>query len=284
MIQKDWRKKMFTICLGVVLLILFFYWQNNDIVITKSVYSASGVPKAFDGFKILQVSDLHNKKFGKNQSELMKLTKKLQPDIIVVTGDLIDSHRTDIAVSMEYISQAVKLAPVYFVTGNHEKRCEQYPALEKQLLKAGVNLLDDRAILLEKNQEVIALSGLGDPYLLPREYGRDAIIEDILSSVSGEESAGFRILLSHRPELIDLYAKHGFDLVFSGHAHGGQFRLLGLGGVIAPDQGLFPKYTSGVIKKDQTSMYVSRGLGNSVIPVRIFNRPDLVAVTLRHEK
>lgn len=282
--QKDRRKKMFTICLGVVLLILFFYWQNNDIVITKSVYSASGVPKAFDGFKILQVSDLHNKQFGKNQSELMKLTKKLQPDIIVVTGDLIDSHRTDIAVSMEYISQAVKLAPVYFVTGNHEKRSEQYPAFEKQLLNAGVNLLDDRAVLLEKNQEVIALSGLGDPYLLPSEYGRDAIIEDILSSVSGEESAGFRILLSHRPELIDLYAKHGFDLVFSGHAHGGQFRLPGLGGVIAPDQGLLPKYTSGVIKKDQTSMYVSRGLGNSVIPVRIFNRPELVAVTLRHKE
>lgn len=275
---------MFIICLGVLLLILFFYWQNNDIVITKSVYSASGVPKAFDGFKILQISDLHNKEFGKNQSELMKYTKKLQPDIIVVTGDLIDSHRTDIAVSMEYISQAVKLAPVYYVTGNHEKRSELYTTLEKQLLNAGVNLLDNRSILLERNQEEIALAGMGDPYLLPREYGRDAILEDILSSVSSEVPAGFKILLSHRPELIDLYAKHGFDLVFSGHAHGGQFRLPGLGGVIAPDQGLFPKYTSGVIKKNQTSMYVSRGLGNSVIPVRIFNRPELVVVTLKHEE
>ena len=282
--QKDWRKKMFTLCLGVVLLILFFYWQNNDIVITKSVYSALGVPKAFDGFKILQVSDLHNKEFGKNQSELMKFTKQLQPDIIVVTGDLIDSHRTNIAVSMEYISQAVKLAPVYFVTGNHEKRSEQYPELEKQLRKAGVNLLDDRAVLLEKNQEAIALVGMGDPYFLPREYGGDAIIDDNLNTISGEVSAGFKILLSHRPELIDAYAKHGFDLVFSGHAHGGQFRLPGIGGVIAPDQGLFPKYTSGVIKKEQTSMYVSRGLGNSVIPVRIFNRPELVLVTLRHEE
>ncbi len=284
MIRKDRRKKMFIICLGVLLLILFFYWQNNDIVITKSVYSASGVPKAFDGFKILQISDLHNKEFGKNQSELMKYTKKLQPDIIVVTGDLIDSHRTDIAVSMEYISQAVKLAPVYYVTGNHEKRSELYTTLEKQLINAGVNLLDNRSILLERNQEVIVLAGMGDPYLLPREYGRDAILEDILSSVSSEVPAGFKILLSHRPELIDLYAKHGFDLVFSGHAHGGQFRLPGFGGVIAPDQGLFPKYTSGVIKKNQTSMYVSRGLGNSVIPVRIFNRPELVVVTLKHEE
>ena len=283
MIRKDRRKKMFIICLGLLLLILFFYWQNNDIVITKSVYSASGVPKAFDGFKILQISDLHNKEFGKNQSELMKHTKKLQPDIIVVTGDLIDSHRTDLAVSMEYISQAVKVAPVYYVTGNHEKRSELYTTLEKQLFNAGVNLLDNRSILLERNQEAIALAGMEDPYLLPKEYGRDAILEDILSSVSGEVPAGFKILLSHRPELIDLYAKHGFDLVFSGHAHGGQFRLPGFGGVIAPGQGLFPKYTSGVIKKNQTSMYVSRGLGNSVIPVRIFNRPELVVVTLRHE-
>lgn len=284
MIRKGWRKKMLILCLGLGLLTLFFYWQNNDIVITKSVYSAKGVPKAFDGFKIIHVSDLHNKEFGENQRNIIQYTKKLQPDIIVITGDLIDSHRTNIAISMEYISQAVKLAPVYFVTGNHEKRSEQYPELEKQLRKAGVNLLDDRSVLLEKNQEVIALLGIGDPYFLSGEYGRDAIIADNLNKISGNVSADFKILLSHRPELIDTYAKHGFDLVFSGHAHGGQFRLPGLGGIVAPNQGLFPKYTSGVIRKDQTSMYVSRGLGNSVIPVRIFNRPELVAVTLRHEE
>ncbi len=277
------RKKIFIVIFIIVALFLFFYWQNNDIVTTSVVYSDTGVPAAFDGFRILQVSDLHNKEFGKNQAGLAKLTKKLQPDIIVITGDLIDSQRPDVRISMDYVKQAVNIAPVYFITGNHEKRSDKYPELGRQLREAGVIMLDDRAVLLKKDEEIIVLLGVGDPYFLPEDSGRDQIMEDTIHTISKEVTGTFKILLSHRPELIELYASQDIDLVFSGHAHGGQFRIPFIGGLYAPNQGFFPKYTNGVIVNKNTSMVVSRGLGNSVIPVRIFNRPELVTVTLKHE-
>ncbi len=276
------RKQILIIITTIVLLGLFFYWQNNDIVITSADYTNAAVPAGFDGFRILQVSDLHNKEFGKNQKGLMKLTRKIQPDIIVITGDLIDSYRPDVETAMDYVRQAVEIAPVYFVTGNHEMKSVYYTELSRQLTDTGVNIMDDRAVLLKKNKASIILMGLGDPYFLSQESGGEEIIKDKLNNISGEEAGTFKILLSHRPELFKLYAEHNIELVFSGHAHGGQFRLPLIGGLYAPNQGFFPGYTNGIIVNKNTSMVVSRGLGNSVIPVRIFNRPELVVVTLRH--
>ncbi len=126
------RKKKILIVLGaLVLLILFFYWENNDIVISHYEYSNAEIPKAFDGFKILQVSDLHNKEFGENQVNLIKQTKKIHPDIIVITGDLIDSYRTNINIAMEFVRQAGEIAPIYYVTGNHEMSSGVYEELSK---------------------------------------------------------------------------------------------------------------------------------------------------------
>jgi len=249
----------------------FFYWQNNDVVVTKYDYINTEIPVDFDGFRILQVSDLHNKEFGKDQEILVSLTKEIAPDIIVVTGDLIDSNHTDIKAAMDYISQAVLIAPVYFVTGNHEIWSEQYTVLAVELVKYGVIILDNKSIILTKNGAEISLIGLPDGDVISKE------------SETVFDSAGkiFCILLSHRPELLNEYAQENVDLVFAGHAHGGQFRIPFLGGLFAPNQGLFPKYTSGVYTDADTTMIVSRGLGNSVIPVRVFNRPELVVVTLR---
>ncbi len=274
------RRKRILFLISLFVLILFFYWQNNDIVITDIKCSNKDIPISFDGFKILHVSDLHNKEFGKNQSGLMKLTKKMQPDIIVITGDLIDSNCTDIEIAMEYAAQAIKIAPIYFVTGNHEKWCGVYPELRKRLEQSGIVILDNRRCILNKGNESIALLGLSDPEFIISDIENGQSVDAVLESVSQDVAIDFKILLSHRPELIDLYAKHEIDLVFSGHAHGGQFRIPLLGGLYAPNQGFFPKYTNGVIVKEKTSMVVSRGLGNSVIPVRIFNRPELVLLTL----
>jgi len=248
----------------------FFYWQNNDVVVTKYDYTNTEIPVEFDGFTILQVSDLHNNEFGKNQEVLVSLTKKIAPDIIVVTGDLIDSNHTDIETAMDYISQAVLIAPVYFVTGNHEIWSEQYAPLAAELVKCGVTILNNDSIILAQDGAEIALLGLPDGDIISKES------EEVLKT----NNKGFCILLSHRPELLNEYAKENIDLVFTGHAHGGQFRIPFLGGLYAPNQGLLPKYTNGVYKEDDTTMVVSRGLGNSVIPVRIFNRPELVVVTL----
>ena len=274
-----------TFCAIVVIgLILFCYWQNNHIVITGAKYSNPRIPKEFAGYVIAHISDLHNKEFGKKQEKLLNKLKRTSPDIIVITGDLVDRRKYDLNKAMRFVKGAVKIAPVYYVSGNHEAWSNQYETIRSRLEEAGVQVLDDSAAELLIGGSSIRLLGLSDPDFLTSRYrdGTDTSrVEECLRQWSGEE--GFQILLSHRPELFDRYAEYPVDLVFSGHAHGGQFRLPFVRrGLIAPDQGLFPKYTSGSYTKNGTTMFVSRGLGNSILPIRIFNRPEIVVVSLEH--
>lgn len=262
---------------------MFFIWQNNSIVISRFNYSSYEVPEDFKGFNIVQISDLHNKNFGKEQSKLLEKVESLSPDIIVVTGDLIDRRRYNLDISMNFINKAVNIAPVYYVTGNHEAWSGEYSEIEKKLIEAGVNVINNSKIELKKGDGRIELLGLSDPAFLTSNYidgTNTSKLEEYLSNWSSSNE-GFKILLSHRPELFDLYSKNNINLVFTGHAHGGQIRLPFLGGIIAPNQGLFPKYTSGEYSSDKTTMFVSRGLGNSLFPLRIFNRPEIILVTLK---
>ncbi len=263
------------LALLAVALTAFFIWQNNDIVTTEIEYSDTDVSQAFDGFRILQVSDLQSKSFGRSQQTLLRLSAECQPDIIVITGDLMDGHSKNIEAAMDFAEHAVEIAPVYYVSGNHEWLSGRYDELCGRLETAGITVLDNSHIALEKDGEDIELLGLKDPTF----EGDETFIEELVKLE--EETSGFRILLSHHPEYIESYAENGMDLVFSGHAHGGQIRLPFIGGLFAPGQGWFPKYTSGLHKVGDTSLVLSRGLGNSVFPLRVFNRPELVVVTLR---
>ena len=201
------------------------------------------------------------------------------PDIIVISGDLVDRHenRTDVDGAMEFIHALVTYAPVYFVSGNHEHQSGEWEILEEALVEAGVTVLNNGKSVIERNGDTITLLGLADKKA-NRHY--DLLLHSLMA---GQEDS-FNILLSHRPELFETYVHEGLDLVFTGHAHGGQivipfFRQ----GIFAPHQGFFPKYTEGMHEKDGTVMIVSRGLGNSSFPFRIFNRPELIEVTLRQE-
>ena len=278
-------RKIVTFALLVIGLILFCYWQNNSIVITESEYVNQKIPKEFEGYVIAHISDLHNKEFGKKQKRLLKKLKSTSPDIIVITGDLVDRRKYDLNKAMSFVEGAVKIAPVYYVSGNHEAWSNRYETIRSSLREAGVQVLDDSATEMSVGGSSIRLLGLSDPDFLTSHY-RDGTntsrIEDYLHRWSSDER--FQILLSHRPELFDRYVKYNMDLVFSGHAHGGQFRLPFIRrGLVAPDQGLFPKYTSGCYTKNGTTMFVSRGLGNSIIPIRVFNRPEILVVTLHHK-
>ena len=278
-------RKIVTFALLVIGLILFCYWQNNSIVITESEYVNQKIPKEFEGYVIAHISDLHNKEFGKKQKRLLKKLKSTSPDIIVITGDLVDRRKYDLNKAMSFVEGAVKIAPVYYVSGNHEAWSNRYETIRSSLREAGVQVLDDSATEMSVGGSSIRLLGLSDPDFLTSHY-RDGTntsrIEDYLHRWSSDER--FQILLSHRPELFDRYVKYNMYLVFSGHAHGGQFRLPFLRrGLVAPDQGFFPKYTSGCYTKNGTTMFVSRGLGNSIIPIRVFNRPEILVVTLHHK-
>ena len=283
-------KKLIIIALFLIIIMIFCYWQNNSIIVTDINYVNSKIPNSFNGYKILHISDLHNKEFGKDQKKLISLTKELNPDIIVVTGDLIDSRRTtidDMHIALSYMKSATDIAPVYYVSGNHEERSNLYNDLKIALEECGVINIDDTHKNIELNGDSISLLGLADISFNPIINSRynTSILEfnEILGNLKTESDNKFTILLSHRPELIKLYSQENIDLVFSGHAHGGQIRLPFLGGLIAPDQGFFPKYTNGIHKLNSTSLVISRGLGNSLAPQRLFNRPEVVVVNLSNK-
>lgn len=235
---------------------------------------------------IAQISDLHNTSFGKHNKTLVNKIKDIKPDIIAITGDLIDSSKTNITVAMNFINQAVKIAPIYYVPGNHEAwNLSDYSTLKDKLKKAGVVVLEgeDKEIKVKDNK--ISLLGITDPdYIGEAGISELDVVSTDLDTLS-YDSDNLVILLSHRPELFSAYKHRDIDLVLTGHAHGGQFRTSLSGGLLAPDQGLFPKYTSGIYKdkEDKTQMIVSRGLGNSVIPIRINNNPEVVVVNVRHK-
>lgn len=258
----------------------FIYFQNNSIVTSDYSIRSVKLPQNFNGYKIVQLSDLHSKSFGKNQRALVRSVKKAKPNLIVFTGDLIDSKRYDEKSSLILMEKLVQVAPVYFVTGNHEWWSGEFKTLEEKLINIGVEVLRNSAKEITVGTDRIQLIGIDDP--ASEFYDQRSTTEsNIAIALAGiEEKEEFQILLSHRPEMFSLYTEYEFDLVFSGHAHGGQFRIPFVGGLIAPDQGLFPKYSSGMFNLDNTTMIVNRGLGNSIIPVRLFNRPEVVVLTL----
>ena len=270
--------------IGTIFFTLFIWtvWGNKALMANTVAISSGRIPAAFSGFRIAQVSDLHNAEFGDGNAELLKLLSESKPDIIVITGDLIDANHTDVGIALGFAQESVRIAPTYYVTGNHEATCSQYGDLKAGLEEAGVIVLEDEAISLERGGETIALLGLADPDFMVKGdmFGEvPAMVSTKLKNLIGDES-GYTILLSHRPELFETYVDGGIDLVFSGHVHGGQFRLPFIGGLVAPNQGLFPKYDAGLYTDGGTSMVVSRGIGNSIIPFRFNNRPEIVLVEL----
>lgn len=254
------------IALGVIAFIalcaLIVWFNNSCIVKTRLHRRIEGAPK----LKIVHLSDLHGKRFGRKNIKLIKKVADEKPDFIAFTGDIIHLYTPkNIAVAAETVSALKEIAPVLFVAGNHEMRNKGYRNLRKILIEAGATVLDDRSI------EVcgITVAGLNGASL------RNDKIEKITPEISP------KILLAHEPQFFEKYINAGYDLVLCGHAHGGQWRIPFTGiGLFAPGQGKFPKYTSGVHEKGNRAMVISRGLGNSEFPLRLFNRPEIIVIDI----
>lgn len=262
--------------------VLFVVLGNTRVHVSNFTVKGDDLPSSFDGFKIAQVSDFHSEEFGKDNVRLLNKLRASKPDIIAFTGDTLDSYDVNYDISLNFIKEALKIAPCYFVMGNHEGRLEGYESFKNQIIDMGVVVLENTSCQIERNGEKITLYGLLDPESLKGEeygYGEMGILEKLLRELDYKDE-GYGILLSHRPECFDYYVDYKFDLVLTGHAHGGQFRLPIIGAVYAPGQGFFPKYSSGMHTSGETTMIVSRGLGNSSIPLRFNNTPELVIITL----
>lgn len=273
---------------SVILLTAIGAWlrHGNTAVDTSSfVLSDRAIPKAFDGFTIAQISDLHSTQFGKDQEKLTKRLTEAKPDIIVVTGDLLDSRRScDVKIAVDTLRQMIKIAPVYYVTGNHESRIpDLYQGLERQMKDMGVCVLRSESAFLKRKNDKIQIIGMDDPAFYAKKHRQPpkSNMEMLKKLKCLVHKDAYTVLLSHRPDLFDRYCKTGANLIFCGHAHGGQFRIPGIGGVYAPNQGLLPKYTEGCFVRNGAVMFVSRGLGNSLFPFRLNNPPEVVVVTLK---
>ena len=259
-------------------------WANTALEINEYKIIHDQIPESFSGFRIAQVSDLHNAELGNGNENLLAMLSQSNPDMIVLTGDLIDSRHTDIEIALDFAGKAVQIAPVYYVTGNHEARVSEYEQLKTGLTDLGVTVLENQKVQITKDGESITLMGIQDPSFRTDYLFGDAesVSRQAITSLQNA-SDDYTVLLSHRPELFDLYVDTGVDLVFSGHAHGGQFRLPFVGGLVAPNQGFFPRYDAGQFIEENTTMIVSRGVGNSIIPFRINNPPEIVVVELKRQ-
>lgn len=260
-------------------------WANARVWNARVEIRDEKIPAAFDGFVLCQVSDVHNEARGEGNAALLRALREAAPDLICITGDFLDSRRTDLDFALELAGQLAEIAPAVYVTGNHEARLKDLSALEAGLAARGVQVLRDGWMPLARGGEEIALIGLDDPGFSAGEgwtlsEGLDQT-QARLSALLAQAGDRFSLVLSHRPELLPAYAEAGADLVLSGHAHGGQVRLPGIGGLFAPGQGILPRLTSGVHARGETRLVVSRGLGNSAFPLRVFNPPEIVTVTLR---
>ena len=281
------KRRVITFAFGAVFFIIFVIWTvwgNTGLEINGYTILSSRLPERFDGYRIAHISDLHNAEFGKDNEKLLGILQDTDPDIIAITGDLVDSRNTDLGVALQFTEAAMEIAPCYYVSGNHAARISEYNELKEGLKGQGVIVLEDERFELEQSGEKIAILGVRDPSFQTGYLSGDSetVIKATLGNISEAENE-FTMLLSHRPELFEVYADYNIDLVLSGHAHGGQIRLPFLGGLVAPNQGLFPKYDAGLFSEGNTNLSVSRGIGNSIFPLRMNNRPEVVIIELCQE-
>lgn len=280
--RNTFQKKMKRTLVGLLafcLILGFCRFENNAITVSDYVIESEKLPESFDGFVIVHLSDLHNKSFGNHQERLIRQIKNQKPDMIVITGDLIDSNRPDVEPGLVLVEEALKIAPVYFVTGNHDNWLSDTDTyyLFHGLEQLGAVVLKDESVKIScGKEENFTLLGVDDETI-----SSESKLNEVLSALTEEEDAPFTVLLAHEPQEIAVYAAFDMDLVLSGHAHGGQFRIPFIGGFVAPDQGFLPEYTKGMYVRNTTRMIVNAGLGNSVVPQRLLNRPELVKITLK---
>ena len=286
------KPKKILIILAVILiavwLVLFTYKGNTTVATDRYTAVYENLPPEFDGFRIAQISDLHDAQFGEGNLDVLEILENESPDMIALTGDMLDFRRLNIGASVSFISEAAKIAPCYYVNGNHEAQLHNtYPDFKKAIEEAGVAVLDNRAVPITRGSGSIMIAGINDPLLASKtelnNRGVTGVANMILDGLEKDIAGKFTVLLSHRPDMFEAYVSHDIELALCGHTHGGQIRLPLIGGLFGPGQGFFPKYDAGLFKKDGTEMIISRGIGNSAFPVRFNDTPEVVVVTLEKQ-
>lgn len=260
----------------VALVLSFFsiiYLSNNWLRVSENIVNVDNLPDKFREYRIVHLCDLHAVEFGENQENLLSKVRQARPDIIAFTGDLADHSGNDINKLISFMNNLQEIAPVYFVQGNHDYWYKQYSVLITRMKDTGITILDNRSLLLTKEDSQLILAGVDDPFT-----GHD----DLDMALKGVKAEDMTILLSHTPDLFNEAAGKGVDLVLAGHYHGGQIRLPFVRALYAPGHKFFPKYDSGLYQQGKAFMYLSRGLGHTgILNFRFFNRPEISVIILK---
>lgn len=249
--------------------------SREDLEISRYEVASQKLPESFDGFKIVQLSDLHGAEFGEDGMELVDKVGSLEPDMIALTGDFV-TDEGDLAAVEKLAARLVKLCPVYFVSGNHEFGSGLAVKVRNILERAGVKYLSNEYLTISRGEDEILLGGVEDPLA----YADMLSPDELAQKMNDAAPDAFKILLGHRNYWMTEYPELPVDLIFCGHAHGGLIRIPGVGGLIGTDRRLFPDFDAGEYNNGRYTLIVSRGLGNSVPIPRIFNRPEIVCVEL----
>ncbi len=249
--------------------------SREDLEISRYEVNSQKLPESFDGFKIVQLSDLHGAEFGEDGMELVDKVGSLEPDIIALTGDFV-TDEGDLAAVEKLAARLIKLCPVYFISGNHEFGSGLAIKVRNILERAGVKYLSNEYLTINRGDDEILLGGVEDPLA----YADMLSPDELAQKMNDAAPDAFKILLGHRNYWMTEYPELPVDLIFCGHAHGGLIRIPGVGGLIGTDRRLFPDFDAGEYNNGRYTLIVSRGLGNSVPIPRIFNRPEIVCVEL----
>lgn len=249
--------------------------SREDLEISRYEVNSQKLPESFDGFKIVQLSDLHGAEFGEDGMELVDKVGSLEPDMIALTGDFV-TDEGDLAAVEKLAARLVKLCPVYFISGNHEFGSGLAVKVRNILERAGVKYLSNEYLTINRGDDEILLGGVEDPLA----YADMLSPDELAQKMNDAAPDAFKILLGHRNYWMTEYPELPVDLIFCGHAHGGLIRIPGVGGLIGTDRRLFPDFDAGEYNNGRYTLIVSRGLGNSVSIPRIFNRPEIVCVEL----
>lgn len=286
--------KIIFIFIGIfILMYLYIKYNVNTLEVTKYVVENKKVPKEFDGYNIVQISDLHSKLFGENNKKLIQKIKSLNPDIVVVTGDLIDGENNNYNVALDFMKEISKLYRVYYIIGNHEQKSlikkykDEYKDYFNKLHQIDFVNLDNNKVEIVKGDSNINLYRLTVPYscykyLFDNQETTSIDIDFLEEKLGKVDREQFNILLAHTPFYFDEYEKWGADLTLCGHVHGGIVRLPIVGGLLSPDRKFFPKYDLGEYTKNKSTMIVSKGLGGSKVLIRVNCKPEIVNIKLKN--
>ena len=271
------RKTAVLLVLTALLAAGFLLWGNCSLQTTETALVSPALPPAFDGLRIVELADLHGRVFGRGSRRLLAAVRRAEPDLICIDGDLFDEH-TDLAMLQPLLRGLCAMAPVYYVTGNHEWRVPGLRGILAQMRACGVTVLQDDWRVLRRGEDALIVAGTDDP-CGPAERKTPAELIANIRAEAGE--AAFLLLLTHRNDQLPQWSALGVQAVLAGHCHGGVVRLPFVGGLFGTDRRLFPAWDAGLYRQGETVLYVSRGLGYTNVHFRLFNRPEVAVIVLR---